>query len=47
MKRLPIALVAAVAAFALSAEDGEAQNQADAAESPAARLERCKRLVER
>jgi len=47
MKRLPIALVAAVAAFALSAEDGEAQKPADATESPAARLERCKRLVER
>lgn len=47
MKRFTVAFTAALAAFALSADDGEADKASDAAESPAARLERCKRLVER
>ena len=47
MKHLPIAFAAAFAAFAVFADDGEATKPAGAAESPASRLERCKRLVER
>ena len=47
MKRFPIAFAAALAAFSLSAEDGAAAKAPGAEESPTARLERCKRLVER
>ena len=47
MKRLSAAFAAAVAACALFADETESAQAADSAESPAARLERCKRLVER
>ena len=47
MKRLSLSLAAAVAACALFAEESESAQAADSAESPAARLERCKRLVAR
>lgn len=47
MNRLISSFAAAIAACALFAEEPESAREADPAESPASRLARCKRLVER
>ena len=47
MKAIPLALAAAVAASAVFAEEAAAPEETRTSESPSARLERCKRLVEK